>query len=404
MPSFNYQARKEDGSAVIGVLEAVRAVDVASQLERQGLVPVVIEEQSNKRAPFFGLTQQVSTELLIMFSRQMHALLSAGVPITRAIKGLSEANRSKLFRTVLADISRRLESGVELNLALRSHADVFPPLYVSMIKVGESTGHIEESFKRLAAHLEREREAKRRFKQVTRYPVFLLVAIVFALGFINIWVIPGFESLFSKYEADLPFATQLLIGVSDFVLDYGALLFGASVLFVSALYAWLNTDRGALLFDKVLLRLPVLGSLLRYIALSRFAHSFSMVVQAGVPITSGLSIASNASGNRWIERNILRMRSAIERGESLYPAALISGVFTSLVLQMIAVGEESGKLDKLLEEVAQFYDDEVDYNVKTLTDVIEPVLIVAMGIMVLILALGVALPIWDLGQAAMGSS
>lgn len=402
MPSFRYQARNDEGIAVIGELDAARALDVASQLERQGLVPVDIEEQSKHRAQLFGFKPRVSTELLIMFSRQMHALLSAGVSITSAIKGLAEANRSKLFRSVLSDLSRRLESGVELHIALQSHTDVFPELYVAMVRVGENTGHLEESFKHLATHLEREREAKRRFKQVTRYPLFLLLAIVFALGFINAWVIPGFESLFSKYQADLPFATQMLIGVSDFVLRYGVLMLASFGLLFGAFYSWLQTERGTVLFERGILRLPVVGGLLRYIALSRFAHSFSMVMQAGVPITNGLTIASGACGNKWIERCIARMRSAIERGESLYPAALISGVFTNLVLQMIAVGEESGKLDKLLEEVAQFYDDEVDYSVKTLTDVIEPVLIVAMGVMVLILALGVALPIWDLGQAAMG--
>lgn len=404
MPSFKYRARDLQGAALDGVLEGSHAGDVAAQLERKGLVPTSIDEM--KTASEFSplrFKAKVSIELLIMFSRQMHALLSAGVPITRAIRGLAESSRSVYFEEALLDIGRRLESGVELNRALSAHSDIFPGIYVALIRVGEETGKLEEAFVRLAVHLEREREAKRRFKQATRYPVFLLLAIVLAVVFINLWVIPGFDSLFSKFGSELPLATRILVGVSEFFQHYSIVMFVMLIFLGGAFWLWLNTEQGALTWHKTIIKLPIIGELIRYIALSRFAHSFAMVVRAGMPITDGLSIASTASGNHWVMRNILRMREVIERGESLYPAALISGIFTNMVLQMIAVGEESGKLDILLEEVAQFYDEEVDYSLKTLADVIEPVLIVAMGGVVLILALGVALPIWELGQAAMGS-
>lgn len=404
MPSYRYQARDSKGTAQSGVLDGIRAGDIAAQLEAQGLVPTEIDEQRAAiSANLFQFKASVSAELLIMFSRQMHALLSAGVPITRAIRGLAESNRSIQFQEALLDIGRRLETGIELNRAFSAYPEVFPSIYVALIRVGEETGKLEDAFVRLAVHLEREREAKRRFKQATRYPLFLLLAIVLATVFINLWVIPGFDSLFSKFGSELPLATRVLVGVSEFFQHYSIVMFAGLILLGGAFLLWLNTEQGAMTWHKNIIKLPVVGELIRYIALSRFAHSFSMVVRAGMPITEGLSIASTASGNQWVMRNILKMREVIERGESLYPAALISGVFTNMVLQMIAVGEESGKLDVLLEEVAQFYDEEVDYSLKTLADVIEPVLIVAMGGVVLILALGVALPIWELGQAAMGS-
>lgn len=404
MPSYRYQARDSKGASQSGVLEGIRAGDIAAQLEAQGLIPTAIDEQrASISANLFQFKASVSLELLIMFSRQMHALLSAGVPITRAIRGLAESNRSVPFQEALLDIGWRLETGVELNRAFNAYPEIFPSIYVALIRVGEETGKLDDAFQRLAVHLEREREAKRRFKQATRYPLFLLLAIVLATVFINLWVIPGFDNLFSKFGSELPLATRVLVGVSEFFQHYSIVMFAGLILLGGAFLLWLNTEQGALAWHKNIIKLPVVGELIRYIALSRFAHSFSMVVRAGMPITEGLSIASTASGNHWVKRNILNMREVIERGESLYPAALISGVFTNMVLQMIAVGEESGKLDVLLEEVAQFYDEEVDYSLKTLADVIEPILIVAMGGVVLILALGVALPIWELGQAAMGS-
>ncbi len=404
MPSYKYRARDAKGYALDGTLQGSRDSEVAGQLERKGLTPTSIEEI--KPSILLGALQlknSVSVELLIMFSRQMHALLSAGVPITRAIRGLAESNRSEQFQEALLDIGRRLESGLELNRALSMHSDIFPGIYVALIRVGEETGKLEEAFVRLALHLEREREARRRFKQATRYPLFLMIAIILAVVFINLWVIPGFDSLFSKFGSELPLATRILVAVSSFFQHYSIVMFTGLIFLGGTFWLWLNTEEGALSWHKNIINIPVVGELLRYIALSRFAHSFAMVVRAGMPITEGLSIASTASGNRWIMRNLVRMREVIERGESLYPAALVSGIFTNMVLQMIAVGEESGKLDVLLEEVAQFYDEEVDYSLKTLADVIEPILIVAMGAVVLVLALGVALPIWELGQAAMGS-
>ncbi|MCH2158816.1 MAG: type II secretion system F family protein [Oleiphilaceae bacterium] len=405
MPSFEYRARDQKGALHHGVMEAAHGADVARAMKQRDLLPVSIEALETRRKELaLPSRKKVSSEILIMFSRQMYALLAAGVPITKAILGLAEASRSSTFRRTLLDVSQRLESGTELNLAFQAHREVFSDLYITMVRVGESTGKLEESFHKLAEHLEREREAKRRFKQVTRYPLFLFLAIITALLFINVWVIPEFQGLFSKFDSDLPFATQVLVSSAEFFHDYAWLLVLFALISGAVFWQWVNTTEGALRWSRFVLKVPVLGTLLRYIALSRFVHSFAMVVRAGMPITEGLIISGYASGNPWIAKRISRMRTAIERGESLYPAALISGVFTSLVLQMLAVGEESGNLDVLLEEVAQFYDEEVDYSLKTLTDVIEPTLIIAMGLVVLMLALGVALPIWDLGQAAMGGN
>ena len=404
MPSYSFIGRDAQGERVQGVVEALSENEVASIIESQNCTPVKIDIDSISSAgPSFVPRPRLAnnSDLLIMYCRQMHALLGSGVPITRAIRGLADASQSLSFRGTLYDVSRSLEAGIELSVAMRAHASVFPSLFVSLIKVGENTGRLEHAFLKLAEHLERERESARRFKQATRYPAFLMIAITLALTVISVWVIPSFESLFAKFDSELPLATRFLIGLAQGVERYGIVVLFLVVVLFFVWLIWSRSDSGRLAWHRLLLRVPVIGNLLKHIALSRFVRSFAMVVKAGMPINEGISISASAAGNAWVEYRVGKMRSAIERGEALYPAAFMTGIFTNLVLQMIAVGEESGRLDDLLEDVAQFYDEEVDYKLKSLAELIEPLLIVAMGAMVLILALGVALPLWDLGSAAM---
>jgi MSHA biogenesis protein MshG len=287
-------------------------------------------------------------------------------------------------------------------VALNGHPKVFNTLFVSMISVGENTGQLDQAFRQLSVYLELERETRKRIKQATRYPLFVLSAMAVALVVINLFVIPAFSRVFAQFKADLPWATQVLIGTSQFFQDFWwllALLFGASLY---GFFKWIETDAGALKWDQIKLRLPIVGGIFERIALARFTRTFAMMYRAGVPLLQTLSINSASVGNRYIGQAILAMREGIERGEALTRTASTSGLFTPLVLQMMAVGEETGALDDLFVEVADFYEQEVDYDLKQLADAIEPILIVAMGIMVLVLALGVFLPMWELGSAARG--
>ncbi len=409
MSQFKFTGRDAQGTKVSGSRESASADSLASELLAERITPLTIDEQAQV-ADSDVLAQlkerlrrkRVDLEELIIFCRQMYSLNKAGGPIIRAIGGLAESHRNLYFREVLQDVRSDLEGGQGMAVALNGHPKVFNSLFVSMISVGENTGQLDQAFRQLSVYLELERETRKRIKQATRYPLFVLSAMAVALVVINLFVIPAFSKVFAQFKAELPWATQVLIGTSQFFQDFWwllALLFGASLY---GFFKWIETDAGALKWDQIKLRLPIVGGIFERIALARFTRTFAMMYRAGVPLLQTLSINSASVGNRYIGQAILAMREGIERGEALTRTASASGLFTPLVLQMMAVGEETGALDDLFVEVADFYEQEVDYDLKQLADAIEPILIVAMGIMVLVLALGVFLPMWELGSAAKG--
>lgn len=405
---FSYRGKDNRGTVQQGLLAAPNADAAASELMRRGITPLVIREYEKSvslgdrlhRVPLFR--QKVSLDELIVFCRQMHALTKAGIPLIRTMRGLAETSRSPVLADVLEDVTARLEGGNTMATAMQAHPQVFSDLFVAMIHVGENTGMLDDAFKRLSDILELERDTKRRLKQALRYPTFVVVALLAALMVVNFLVIPKFASVFNKLGADLPFLTQVLVGTSNFLLGYWyVLLFGAAAAAL-LIRQWRQTRQGRITWDRYKLRIPIIGPLLELITLSRFARNFASMLSAGMPVTHALTVVADATDNAWIAVHIKEMRAGIERGESLLRTARQSGMFTPLILQMIAVGEETGSVDDMLNNVADFYDEDVDYGLKRLAESIEPILIVAMGILVLILALGVFLPIWDLGAAAMG--
>jgi MSHA biogenesis protein MshG len=406
LPTFNYKARNAAGELIEGELDASTAESVAVDLSGKGLIPTHIAQvTAASETNVLALElwpKKVSLDELIIFCRQMYALTKAGIPIIRAIKGLADSTRSKTLSTSLIDIVERLESGLSMAASMQPHNKVFSELFIAMIHVGENTGRLEEAFKYLSDNLEMERDTRKRVKQATRYPTMVFVAIMIALFVVNFLVIPQFDSVFKRFGADLPFATQVLVATSEFTLNYWWVLLIAMVGTVISFQRWTATEQGRLVWDRTKLRLPIAGPLYEQVTLSRFTRNFAMMLAAGVPLIQALAIASEAAGNHFVGARIKEMKSSIERGENLLRAARSTEIFTPLVLQMIAVGEETGALDSLLIEVADFYDEEADYSLKRLSESIEPILIVAMGAIVLVLALGVFLPIWDLGSAAMG--
>ncbi|MCJ8168407.1 type II secretion system F family protein [Atopomonas sediminilitoris] len=412
MAAFQYQGRNAQGGKVSGVLEGASAQAVAQALLAQRITPLAIEEQAAAAAgggedvllqiKTLLKRRKVEIEELIIFCRQMYSLNKAGVPIIRAMRGLAESGRNEFFSEILQDVSGDMESGMSLAAALRQHPKVFNTLFVSMVNVGENTGKLDEAFRELSSYLELERETRKRIKQATRYPIFVMLAMGVALVVINIFVIPAFAKVFEQFRAELPLPTRILIGMSDFMVAYWWLLLLGLVAGVYAFVRYIKTDVGALWWDKTKLRLPIVGGVFERIALGRFSRTFAMMYQSGVPILQTLSVNAGSVGNLYIGNAINDMRNGVERGEALTRTASNTGLFTPLVLQMMAVGEETGSLDSLFLEVADFYEQEVDYDLKRLADAIEPILIVALGIMVLVLALGVFLPMWELASAAKG--
>ena len=408
MSLFRFTGRDAQGGKVSGSRNSGSADTLANELLAQNITPLTIEAQAEQGDGLLALlaermrSKKVDLLELIIFCRQMHSLSKAGVPIIRAIGGLAESHRNQYFREVLLEVRSDLEGGMSMAVSLNAHPKVFGTLFISMISVGENTGQLDLAFRQLSVYLELERETRKRIKQATRYPMFVLIAMGIGLTVINLLVIPAFAKVFAQFHAQLPLPTRVLIATSQLFQDYwwlmGLMVAGAIYGFI----AWTNTEAGALRWDRTKLRLPIVGGLFERIALGRFTRTFAMMYRAGVPLLQTLTINSVSVGNRYIGRAILSMREGVERGEALTRTATASGLFTPLVLQMMAVGEEAGALDELFVEVADFYEQEVDYDLKQLADAIEPILIVGMGAMVLVLALGVFLPMWDLSAAAKG--
>ena len=405
---FAYRGKDDRGVLQQGSLVAANADAAASELMRRGITPLTIREQETQGSVTDRLNnlslfrKKVTLDELIVFCRQMYALTKAGIPLIRTMRGLADTTRSPLLAEVLGDVTSRLEAGTTMATAMQAHPRVFSELFIAMVHVGENTGMLDDAFRRLSEILELERDTKRRLKQAMRYPTFVVVALLAALLVVNFLVIPKFAAVFDKLGADLPFLTQVLVGTSNFLLGYWYIVLFAVAACGLLLRQWKQTEQGHLTWDRYKLRIPIIGPLLELITLSRFARNFASMLAAGMPVTLALTVVADATDNAWIARHIKDMRSGIERGESLLRTARQSEMFTPLILQMIAVGEETGSVDDMLNNVADFYDEEVDYGLKRLAESIEPILIVAMGVLVLILALGVFLPIWDLGAAAMG--
>jgi MSHA biogenesis protein MshG len=425
MPYFQYSGRDNTGALISGHLDAGSADDVATKLFGDSVTPIEIKETKKKvksikkgrqtkvaalksnassvdKVNNFLGANKIEVDDLIMFSRQMFSLTKAGLPLDRAIKGLEASLTNKKFRAVLQDVGDGLENGISLASALGRHPKVFSNLFLSLIHVGENTGRLDLAFREVGRYLELEKNTRKQVKGATRYPLFVFSAIVVALGVISVFVIPIFESTFERLGADLPWQTKVLMGTSSFVLDYWPLILGFAFIGVTWFLRWKATGKGSLAWDAVKLKLPLAGPILKRVALGRFSRTFAMVLGAGVPIVQGLNVVAGAVGNVYIARNIEKMREGIERGETLHRTATNSKMFTPLVLQMISVGEETGTIDELLTDVADFYDAEVEFDLKRLGDSIEPILIVFIAGLVLILALGVFLPIWDLNTAVQG--
>ena len=407
MASFAYKGRNSGGQLIEGVLEGATSGAVADTLLGQGLIPVEIRESKTsadkKASPGTELTlfkPKVTHLDILLFSRQIHTLLKAGVPIMRALGGLQEAAINPAMKAVILDLRESLEGGRELSAGLARHPRVFSPFYISMVKVGEATGLLEEVFMRLFDHLEFERYMREQVKSALRYPSFVVMAMAAAIIVINLFVIPAFAKVFAGFGAELPLMTRILLGFSEFMTTYWPHMLTAAVGCVFAFRSWVGTVKGRHDWEGIALRIPIAGKILHKAALSRFARSFALGMRSGVPVMQALSNSAQTVDNTYIARRIENMRDGVERGESILRSALTVGIFTPVVLQMIAVGEESGAIDEMMEEIGGMYQQEVEYELKTLGQQIEPILIVSLGILVLILALGVFLPMWDLGKVA----
>lgn len=411
MPSYAWRGRNARGELVTGSTEADSDNALADQLLLGGVTPIEVKqvvvrsagEAAVATSPLQALfNPKVSGEDTLVLSRQLYTLQKADVPLLRSLAGLQASTDKPAMVELLTDLRASLDQGRELSAGLARHPKVFTAFYVSMVQVGEMTGRLTEVFLRLAEHLEFELDVRARIKQALRYPMMVGIAIFAAMVVINIFVLPTFASLFAGFKAQLPLMTRVLLGVSHFTVTWWPLLLAGGIGGVLALRSWLATDKGRYAWHKAQLRLPVIGPIVLKATLARFARSFAMASRSGVPISQAMTVVARTVDNDWIGARIEQMRDGVERGESISRCAAAAGVFTPVVLQMIAVGEETGELDTLLMEIAGMYERETDHAIKGLSSAIEPLLLLVIGAMVLVLALGVFMPLWGMGQAAMG--
>ncbi|MGC9402321.1 type II secretion system F family protein [Vibrio genomosp. F10 str. 9ZC157] len=406
MPTYQYNGRNLDGSKASGQVEAANEELAAETLMNKGVIPTSITVGGDAFSFDFDLKTlfipAVPLDVLVIFCRQLYSLTKAGVPLLRSMKGLTQNCANKQLKEALEEVAAELTNGRSLSGAMQLHPKVFSSLFVSMISVGENTGRLDEALLQLAGYYEQEVETRKRIKTAMRYPTFVISFILVALFILNLKVIPQFATMFSRFGVDLPLPTRILIGMSEFFVNYWALMIGVMVGLLFAFKAWHNTMAGRERWDLFRIRTPIVGDVINRALLSRFSRTFALMLKAGVPLNQSLALSAEALDNKYLERKLLEMKASIEAGSTISSTAINANIFTPLVIQMISVGEETGRIDELLLEVSDFYDREVDYDLKTLTARIEPILLVIVAGMVLILALGIFLPMWGMLDAMKG--
>jgi len=401
MSLFAYKGRSLQGELIEGRLDAESADQLAARLFGSGITPIEIGLASERESGLKQLLRRLGrgkprTEDLMMFSRQMYTITKAGVPLLRGLKAMQSSTHNDVLRDTLAEVLSSLESGRDLATSFARHPEIFSTLYVNMVRVGESTGTLDTAFLRLCEYLGTEQDVHDRVQSALRYPLMVLAAVFIAVGIISVKVIPAFAPVFRVLGDHIPWPTRLIMASSSFTQQYWWLILCGGIVGYAGLRAYVKTSQGRYLWHRVQLGLPLVGELIHEAVLARVTRSLAICLSAGIPALQALGTVARTTGNDHVSEAILRLRDTVEHGDTISRAAAGAGLFPPLVIQMIAIGEETGQLSELLGEVADHYRRDVDYRLANLSALIEPALIVAVGGIVLLLALGVFLPMWDM--------
>jgi type IV pilus assembly protein PilC len=396
MPDFKYQGTNRSGSSVSGVMTANSKADLQNLLRRQQITPTKMSEKGKEfNMPTFG--GGVNAKELAIFTRQFSVMIDAGLPLVQCLEILGSQQENKFFQKVLINTRSMVEGGSTLSTAMRSSPKVFDGLYVNMVEAGETGGILDIILQRLSTYIEKNVKLQRAVKSALIYPVGVLT-IAGLVIFLLLWkVVPIFATLFAGLGVTLPLPTKIVIAMSNFVGSYfGLLIIVAIVGGIFGLKVWYGTPGGKFVLDTIILKLPVLGLLMRKIAVARFTRTLGTLISSGVPILEGLDITAKTSGNAVVERALQKVRKALEEGKSLTEPLKDSNVFPGMVTQMIAVGEQTGAMDAMLQKIADFYEEEVDAAVKDLLTAMEPVMIVFLGVVVGGVVISMYLPLFTL--------
>ena len=401
MIKYNYQARDKSGQLKTGEIEAEDSKIAAHKLLQSGLTPLKVDELENKIS--FALIekivaswQKVKSEDIIVFTRQLASVLEAGVPLLEGLDAVQEQVKNKRFKAVLVGIKRDIEGGSSLSIALEKYKDVFPLFLINMVKAGEKAGILDDVLDRISNLLEKELETAELIKAATRYPTIVLATLAIAFVILTTFVIPKFSAFFGSFGADLPLPTMILVMINNYISAYWHFTLMGLVLFVFGLRAILKTEKGHYNWHKIILKIPIFGPLYLRIFLSRFARMLSAMLASGIPILDALSISATTVENVIITEVVFKIKDEVAAGSNLAKPMRSSKLFPPLAVSMVAIGEKAGSLEKMLNKVADYFDREANYTIKNLTPLLEPILIFGLAAVMLLFALGIFLPMWDL--------
>jgi type IV pilus assembly protein PilC len=408
VPVYSYVARsKQNGQTVSGSIEVESRSEGVAVLRDRGLIVTELKESRKAGSRFFTSrkrSKRISVDDLVIFTRQLATIINAGLPLLEGLDILSEQMDNPSFRKVVRDVQKDVEKGDNFTDALQKHPKVFSPLFCNLIRAGESSGMLDEILRQLSIYLEKAAKLQRRVKSATIYPSVIITVAIAVVIILMVFVVPVFERIFQGFGAQLPPPTRVMIGISHFMKDYFLVIMGGLVGLFFAIRMWIKTDGGRKKFDQFLLALPIFGPLFRKIAIARFTRTFSTLLHAGVNILVSLEIVAKTSGNKVIEEAIDDMRVSIREGESIAGPLKESGVFPPMVIRMIDVGERTGALDEMLSKIADFYEDQVDVAVASLTSLMEPVSIVVLGIIIGGVVISMYMPMFKLPAIIRGAN
>jgi len=396
MPIFIYKARDFQGVDHRGSIDTVDPSRAARILSKKGLVVTSIVQKRTSSPMFERFFNRVSFEELVIATRQLSTMIDAGLVLSEALDILVSQQTNPNFKKILETVSRDLKSGLDLASGLRKHPNVFPALYCSLVKAGEEAGNLDVILTEMANNLERDREFRSRVRGAMIYPIMILSMMVVVMGIMMFFVIPKLTSLYTQSDVDLPLPTKILIGTSDFFINYWWLVLTVLVLGVISFRKWVATPEGRFNFDTFLLKVPLVGRVIRGTALTNFTRTFGLLTTAGVPILDSITIVADVIGNTVYRKALLETRMGVERGLTMSAQLQMVGVFPNIISQMYRVGEETGKMDKVSFKLADYFESEADHLVKNLTVIIEPLILVLLGVGVAFLVLSIILPIYKL--------
>jgi type II secretory pathway component PulF len=405
MPNYSYQAISESGAIVTGDIEADSVDGASKMLMERGYIPSKVTEKGagftfSGLSRMVGKMHSVKVQDLILFTKQFRSLFKAGVPIVRSFQVLEAQTQDRTLKQAIDNISQNIKQGSTLCAALDKHDKIFSPLYRSMIKAGEMSGTMPESLERLIYIIEHETKVKSDIKSALQYPIIVTIALVGAFFILLTFVVPKFVEMFSRAGIALPLPTKIALMLYQALSNYWYLVIGGVIAIIIGLRMYFKTNEGKYVRDSMILRIPILGPLFVKAAMSRFASIFGILHSSGVPVMTAMKVLSGVIGNTAIAREFNRVRERMQEGHGIAVPLASAKYFTPMVVDMIAIGEETGNIEDMLREVTLHYDDEVSYTVKRLSDLIGPVLVVGLAAVVGFFALAIFLPMWDLTKMA----